>query len=167
MVSKSECKFSSPRSFTGKGGYEAAVKFRYWECSVEKPMWREKEGLMLLVWSSLMLLGVWWVWKGRKVVRWESRKDGGSGKVGKLWEWQGSWSYSRVGDVEWVQDFMVLFLMLIKATMGWDGFKIFLHGYRNGKTLLKHFTKSQKLSRVLGYVELVISAFSKLKILTS
>ena len=66
-----------------------------------------------------------------------------------------------------MQDLMVLFLMLIKATMGCDGFKIFLHGYRNEKTLLKHFTNSQKLSRVLGYVELVISAFSKLKILTS
>ena len=81
MVSKSECKFSSPRSFTGKGGYEAAVKFRYWECSVEKPMWREKEGLILLVWSSLMLLGVWWVWKGRKVVRWDGRKGGGVARL--------------------------------------------------------------------------------------
>ena len=50
--------------------------------------------------------------------------------------------------------------------MGWDGFKILLHGHRNGKTLLKHFTSSQKLSRVLGYVEIVISAFSKLKTLT-
>ena len=33
-----------------------------------------------------------------------------------------------------------LFPMLIKETKGWDGFKIFLRGRRDGKALLRSFT---------------------------
>ena len=33
--------------------------------------------------------------------------------------------------------FPLFILMLIKGTKGWDGFKIFLRGRRNGKILLR------------------------------
>ena len=65
----------------------------------------------------------WEIWKGGEVVRWQG------GKVGV------PWFYSRVGDAGRVQDFIFLFLMLIKGAKGRDEFKIFLRGRSDGKTL--------------------------------
>ena len=48
-----------------------------------------------------------------------------------------SWLYSRMGDIGWLQDFIFLFLMLINGMKEQDGFKIILHGQRDGKTLLR------------------------------
>ena len=45
-----------------------------------------------------------------------------------------SWFYSRVGDVGRVQDFIVLFLMLINEMKEQD---LFLRGHRDGKILLR------------------------------
>ena len=61
---------------------------------------------------------------------------------------RGSWFYSRVGNTESVQDFIFLFLMVIKGTKGQsdvnqgnegDGLKIFLRARSDGKTLLRSY----------------------------
>ena len=51
-----------------------------------------------------------------------SRWGGKLGKTGKWWceKVGGSWFYSRVGNTGWVQDFILLFLMLMKGTKGVD-----------------------------------------------
>ena len=45
----------------------------------------------------------------------------------------GSWFHLRVDNARCVQNFIFLFLMLIKGTKGRDGFKIFLRGRRDEK----------------------------------
>ena len=78
-------------------------------------------------------VGGWEGGKGGRVVRlgiWEKWKVGLVEKVEKVIEW---WAgkvggvnlYSRVGDADWVQYLFFLFLMLIKGTKRWNGFKIF------------------------------------------
>ena len=58
-------------------------------------------------------VGGWWSWKGGK----GDREWGG--KV------RGFWFYSKAGDAERVQDFIFLFLLLIKVTKRQDGFTNF------------------------------------------
>ena len=63
------------------------------------------------------------------------------GKMGKVGEWcgwkvGGSWFCARVGNAGGLQDFIFWFLMLMKGKKRRVGFKIFLCGCRNGKTLL-------------------------------
>ena len=81
-------------------------------------------------------MGGWWGWesgKGRRLVtlgRWKRWHGGEVEKVEKVtgW-WDGKvgafWFYSRVGDAGWVQDFIFLFLILIKGTKRRNGFKLF------------------------------------------
>ena len=133
-----------------EGEYELALKFWCCEPSAKK-IWGETEGLMLLFWRALFVSG--------REVRWEGGKGKGGywgvtvgqvggywgGKVGKVGEWRsrkvrGSWFCSRVGDAGRVHDFVFLFLMLIKGKNRRVEFKIFLHGHRGGKTLLRSFT---------------------------
>ena len=73
--------------------------------------------------------------EGSELARWEK------------WEGnivEGSWLYSRVGDVGWLQDFVFLFLMLINGTKEQDRLKIILRGRRDGKTLLRSYASCLK-----------------------
>ena len=93
------------------------------------------------LWSPLV--GGWWDGKGERVMRWQF------GKGGRVVRRKDGWFYSRVGNTGRVQDFIFLFLMLIKGTKGQsdvnqgnegDGLKIFLCACRDGKTLLRSST---------------------------
>ena len=66
------------------------------------------------------------------MARWEKWENG---EV-ERWKVPG---FIQGGRHKMIQDFIFLFLMLIKGTKGWDGFKIFLDGRRDGKTLLRSF----------------------------
>ena len=101
-------------------------------------------------------------WGGGGVVRWQ----GGKGVRRARWErWEVPGLF-KGEDAGWVQDFMFLFLMLIKGTKEQDGLKIYLCGRRDGKNRLKPSTNCQKLSGVWGYVKFVVTCWSKLKMLT-
>ena len=85
----------------------------------------------------------------------------------------GSWFYSRVGNTSRVQDFIFLFLVLIKGTKGQcdvnqgsegDGLKTFLHTRRDGKTLLRSSASCYKYSGVSECVEFVIVGRCRVKI---
>ena len=54
--------------------------------------------------------------------------------------------------------------MLIKGKNGQVGFKIFLRGRRDGKTLLRSFASCYKYSGVRECVEFVIAGWCKVKI---
>ena len=54
------------------------------------------------------------------------------------------WFYSRIGGTGWVQDFIFLFLMLIKEMRRQGEFKIFLREPRDGKILLRPSTRVLK-----------------------
>ena len=63
--------------------------------------------------------------KGGRVVRLRRQEVDDFGKVGKVEGWSGgkvgvSWFYSRLGDAEWLQDIIFLFLVLIKGTKRQD-----------------------------------------------
>ena len=92
-------------------------------------------------------MGGWWGWesgKGRRLVtlgRWKRWHGGEVEMVEKVTGWWdgkvgGFWFYSRVGDAEWVQDFIFLFLILIKGTKRPDGFKLFCMAPRMERLLL-------------------------------
>ena len=107
-----------------KGKFEFA--FHLWHCEppLKDPLW-EREYLFLLFWSDLIVGG-----SLVTLERWE-RWDGGVGKKKQVGGWwggklKGFWFYSRLGDAKWVQDFIFLFLVLIKGTKRWDEFKIFV-----------------------------------------
>ena len=65
-----------------------------------------------------------------KVGRWERWEVSEVKKVEKVTGWWGGkvrsfWFYSMVGDAEWVQDFIFLFLMSIKEWRGRMGLRSF------------------------------------------
>ena len=72
-------------------------------------MWWEKEGVMLLFWGALIVVGRvvrWEGGKGEKVVNWWGGKVE---KVGKWWSGKvgGFWFCPRVGDAGWVRDLVI------------------------------------------------------------
>ena len=115
MVSKLQLKSSVLRLLPGKGEYEFAFQFWYYEPSL-KNQCGDRKGLMLLFWSALIVDG-----RVVRLGRWERWESGEIEKVGKVGGWSG-WEDRRVvGDAEWVQNFIFLFLMLIKGTKRQDG----------------------------------------------
>ena len=103
----------------------------------------------------------WQFGKGGRVVRWQGRKDG------RVVRWEGGrFLLSFKGEGCRVrQDFIFLFLMLINKTKEQDVFKIFLHGHRNGKILLRSNTSCKKCGRVWECFKFVNSDWFNVKII--
>ena len=94
------------------------------------------------------------------MVRWQG------GKGGRVMRWQGGRVVKREGGKYLVlfkgggrresPRFHLFVLMLINGAKGQDGFKIFLHDCRHGKTLLRSSTSCEKYSSMWECVEFVI-----------
>ena len=93
--------------------------------------WEDSEVARLERWEGSEV-GSWERWEGSEMARWERWE---SSEVAR-WEVLG---FIQDGDAGWVPDFIFLFLMLINKTKEQDVFKIFLHGCRDGKTLLRSY----------------------------
>ena len=167
MASKSGSKPSSPRSFPRMGNTSLLQNYVMMKVML-KTMWGEKKSLMLLSWSVLSVGGRvvrQGKWEGSEVARWGRWELIEVGRWGR-WEgsevarwgrWEGSevarWNSGRMvkhkrgrylvlfkGGAHKMSPRFHLFVSDVKGTKGWDEFKIFLRGRRDGKALLRSFT---------------------------
>ena len=91
--------------------------------------------VIFVVWSAWILVGGWQLSGTESLI--QSRLNRICCDANLLC----SWFYSRTGEAGWVQDFIFLFLMLMKAMKRRGEFKIFLRDPRDGKILLRFSVK--------------------------
>ena len=91
--------------------------------------WEEKHEALIFIFvlRSTLIVGGWWV------VSWGRKSYLRPAEIASFC----SWFYSRMGDEEWVQDFIFSFLVLIKGMSRRSEFKISLRDPSGGEILLR------------------------------